>query len=302
MEDSLKKKVGIQGVSGSYHEIAAIFHFGIDNISTCPFETFSGLVESVEKKEIDFGLMAIENTVAGSLMPNYSLLMDGDVFIAGEVRLRIEHNLLALEGQTIEDIKEVYSHPMALMQCKKFFKQYPHIKLIESDDTANSARKIQQENLMGVGAVASSRAAGLFGLNNIAPGIETNKRNFTRFLVLKKKNGEMHNGDLKDKSNKVSISFSVKHETGCLSNVLSIFSFYNINLSKIQSIPIIGKEWQYHFLVDFTFEDYTSYTQSLVAIEPLTDELKVLGEYMRAENYYYSNDLTSDVNVEIKNY
>jgi len=298
MENYLNKKIAIQGGEGSFHEIASIFHFGNKNISTVPFETFIDLVDSVENHDVDGGLMAIENTVAGSLMPNYVLLEEREIFVVGEILLRIEQNLLAIDGQKIEDIKEVHSHPIALMQCARFFKDYPHIKLIESDDTANSARRISDQNLKGIGAIASQRAAGLFGLSVLESGIETNKRNFTRFLVLNSKLRK--NGDLYDKTilNKASISFSLIHKTGSLSKVLSIFSFYNINLSKIQSIPIIGKEWEYHFIVDLVFDDYDVYKQSLIAVQPLIDKLQVLGEYSKADKYYMSNEIATDINVQ----
>jgi len=298
MANNLKKQVAIQGGNGSFHEIASIFHFGVQNINTVPFETFSDMVDSIEKQEVDCGLMAIENTVAGSLLPNYALLEERDIFIEGEILLRIEQNLLALNGQEIKNINEVHSHPIALMQCAAFFKKHPHIKLIESDDTANSARRIQEGNLKGIGAIASQRAAGLFGLSVLESGIETNKRNFTRFLIIASKNAKQNQKEAPQVSNKASISFSLIHKTGCLSRVLSIFSFYNINLSKIQSIPIIGKEWEYHFIVDLVFEDYQIYKQSLVAIQPLIDELQVLGEYTKADDYYMSNAITSDVDIQ----
>ncbi|MFN8255117.1 MAG: prephenate dehydratase [Bacteroidales bacterium] len=298
MENQLKKKIAIQGGVGSFHEIASIFHFGYENIETVPFETFQGLVSAVESNKVDSGLMAIENTVAGSLMPNYVLLEERDIFVVGEILLHIEQNLLAIHGQKVEEIKEVHSHPIALMQCSRFFDNHHHIKLIETDDTANSARKIKDENLMGIGAIASQRAAGLFGLNVLEAGIETNKRNFTRFLVITNKNHS--NGNLLDpNTNKASISFSLAHKTGSLSKVLSIFSFYNINLSKIQSIPIIGKEWEYHFIVDLVYDDYDIYRQSLVAIKPLIDKLQVLGEYKKAEAYYHSNEILSDENGNV---
>lgn len=290
-----KKKIAIQGGIGSFHEIASIFHFGIENIDTVPFDSFPDLVDSVERNEVDFGLMAIENTVAGSLMPNYVLLEERKIFIVGEILLRIEQNLLALENQAVADIKEVHSHPIALMQCARFFKDHQHIKLIESDDTANSAKKISEEKLNGIGAIASQRAANLFGLAVLEYGIETNKRNFTRFLVIaniKSKHQKANDGLL---VNKASISFSLIHKTGSLSKVLSIFSFYNINLSKIQSIPIIGKEWEYHFIVDLVYDDYEIYEQSLLAVRPLIDKLQVLGEYVKADNYYLSNEISSVV-------
>jgi prephenate dehydratase len=179
------------------------------------------------------------------------------------------------------------------MQCARFFKDHHHIKLIESDDTANSAKKVSEEKLIGIGAIASQRAASLFGLSVLEYGIETNKRNFTRFLVIsdmKSKNQTANDSTL---LNKASISFSLIHKTGSLSKVLSIFSFYNINLSKIQSIPIIGKEWEYHFIVDLVYDDYEIYQQSLLAVRPLIDKLQVLGEYVKAGNYYMSNEISS---------
>lgn len=298
MDNYLKKKIAIQGGSGSFHEIAAIFKFGIEKINTIPFETFDEMVDTVENQDVDYGLMAIENTVAGSIMPNYALLKGRDIHVTGEIQLRIEQNLLALPGQKIEDIHEVHSHPMALMQCSAFFKKFPHIRLVESDDTANSARRIQENNLSGIGAIASQRAAGLFNLNVLQPGIETNKRNFTRFLVLNSRKSDTEIIEARRNANKASISFSLQHKTGSLANVLSIFSFYNINLSKIQSIPILGREWEYHFIVDFVYDDFEIYQQALVAIQPLIAELQVIGEYKKAEEYFDANKITSDLMVE----
>ncbi|RLD78394.1 MAG: prephenate dehydratase [Bacteroidetes bacterium] len=290
MENSSKLQVGIQGGAGSFHNISSLFHFGSE-CENVAFDSFSKLVDAIEKNELDAGLMAIENTVAGSLLPNYALLKDKSIQIIGEILLRIEQNLLVLPNQSITDITEVHSHPMALQQCAKFFKQYPHIKLIESEDTANSAKKIAEQNLKNIGAIASIKAADLFGLDVLNKSIETNKRNFTRFLILTNNSQLIAEHTIKSNLNKASISFSLPHEQGSLSSILSMFAFYKVNLTKIQSIPLIGKEWEYHFIVDFTFEDKKVFGQSLEAIKPLIAELQIYGIYEKAKDYYHSNNL-----------
>ncbi|OQY04824.1 MAG: hypothetical protein B6I20_02310 [Bacteroidetes bacterium 4572_117] len=295
MNNNSKLKIAIQGGAGSFHEISSIFHFGQD-IENIAFDSFAKLVDAIETNKLHAGLMAIENTVAGSLLPNYALLKDKDIQIIGEILLRIEQNLMALPNQSIEDIKEVHSHPMALQQCAKFFKQYPHIKLIESDDTANSAKRIAEQNLKNIAAIASTRAADLFGLQVLNKSIETNKRNFTRFLILTNNNQLKAEQTIQGNLNKASISFSLPHEQGSLSSILSMFAFYKINLTKIQSIPIIGKEWEYHFIVDFTFNDRKVFGQSLDAIKPLISELQIYGIYEKAEKYYHSNKLDTNKN------
>lgn len=302
MDNNSNLKVAIQGGEGSFHEISSIFHFGQD-IENVAFDSFSKLVDAIEANELDAGLMAIENTVAGSLMPNYALLKDKNIQIIGEILLRIEQNLMALPNQSIEDIKEVHSHPMAFQQCAKFFKQYPHIKLIESDDTANSAKRISEQGLKNVAAIASIRAADLFGLNVLNKSIETNKRNFTRFLIITNNNQLKTEQTIKSNLNKASISFSLPHEQGSLSSILSMFAFYKVNLTKIQSIPLIGKEWEYHFIVDFTFDDRKVFGQSLEAIKPLISELQIYGIYEKAEKYYHTNELESvnDLQMEVRN-
>ena len=187
---------------------------------------------------------------------------------------------MVLPGQKIEDVKEVHSHPMALMQCEAFFKNYPHIKLIESDDTALSAREIAENKLHSIGAVAPALAAELYGLEILFSSIETNKKNFTRFLIVSDR-GKTEVADLviNNQVNKSSLAFSLDHEEGSLSKVLTILAFYNINLTKIQSNPVVGHEWEYIFYIDLTFQSYTRYLQSLDAIRPLCKKLRVLGEY-----------------------
>jgi prephenate dehydratase len=187
---------------------------------------------------------------------------------------------VALPGQTIDDIKEVYSHPMAILQCQKFFEDYPDIKLIDSNDTALSAKKIQNEKLKNIGAIASRLANEKYGLEILFAGIETNKKNYTRFLILGEKNGDNHPSVV----NKSSLHFTVSHKFGSLAKVLTTFSFYNINLSKIQSMPIVGKEWQYQFYADVEFDDYEIYRQSLEAVKLFTGELNILGEYKKGKS------------------
>ncbi len=269
------KKVAIQGGTGAFHEIAARNYFDFD-IEIVPCETFENITDLLARKEIDFGIMAIENTVAGSLIPNYVLLKESPVKIVGEEYLRIKQNLIALPGQKIEDLTEVHSHYMAIAQCRKFFKQYAEIKLVESIDTALSAQLIGEKKLVGKGAIASDLAAEMFGLEILAPGIETNKRNYTRFLILTHRDSE---DNLPEDISKASICFSLPNYQGRLSQVLSVLAFYDLDLTKIQSMPIVGKEFQYFFYVDLAFTDYQKYTQGLDAIKPLIVDLLILGEY-----------------------
>lgn len=287
------KKVAIQGGAGSNHEIAAKAFFNTDDIEMVPCQTFEELFSTLKADNSIYGIMAIENTLVGSILQNYTLLKDSGLVIIGEYKLRIKHQLLALPNQSIDDVKEVHSHPMALAQCRDFFKQYPHIKLIASDDTALSAKWITDNKLEGMAAIAPELAAEKYQLEILARDIETNKRNFTRFLIISDK-GKMEVEDLliNDKVNKSSIVFALPHSEGSLSKVLSILAFYNINLSKIQSLPIVGHEWEYLFFIDLVFEDYNRYLQSLDAIRPLTKGLKNLGEYHVGRRSYdtVSND------------
>lgn len=275
----MTKKIAIQGVPGAFHEIAAKQYFVNEEIDVLPCHTFEDLFDSVEQSKADFGIVAIENSVAGGLLPNYSLLRDSKFDIIGEVYLRVEQNLMVLPNQKIEDIKEVHSHHMAISQCRPFFKKYPHVNLIESEDTALSAQYIRDKQITNRGAIASKLAAEMYGLEIIEGSIETNKKNFTRFLIVQKEKAEKDESSL----SKSSICFSLPHEEGSLSQVLSVFSFYKINLSKIQSLPIVGELWEYLFYVDLVFDDYERYKQALNAIKPLTKELEILGEYIKGD-------------------
>ncbi len=276
-KEQKKLRIAIQGGYGAFHEIAARQYFETDQIEIVPRRTFKDIFKTLKERQSDFGIMAIENSVAGSILPNYTLLMESGKKIIGEIFLRIRQNLVVLPGQDLKDIKEVYSHPMAILQCQTFFEKQPGIRLIESADTAMSAKEISDKELMGVGAIASDLAAEKYNLEIIAGGIETNKVNYTRFLILS------DNGNINKNSgnNKASLFFSLSHKIGSLSKILSILSYYEMNLTKIQSMPIIGKEWDYHFYIDMLFEEEGLYRQVLDAIRPFTGELGILGEYRK---------------------
>lgn len=272
------KKVAIQGIAGAYHEIAAKAYFEGEEIEIVACHTFSDVFSAMRKDNTLFGIIAIENTIAGSLLQNHNLLRESDTCIIGEIKLRISHCLAALPGQTLEDIREVHSHPIALMQCEDYIVSHPEWKAIEKEDTALSAKQIQENQLTGCAAICSKAAAKAYGLNVLASGIETNKRNFTRFLVISDRwNAEQFINQ--QEINKSSIVFTTSHEVGALSQILSVLSFYNNNLTKIQSMPIMGHEWEYLFFIDLTFDDLMRYKQSLDAIRPLTKNLRILGEY-----------------------
>lgn len=277
------KKVAIQGGLGAYHEIAARNYFADDEVSILSCLTFRDIFAEAKKDPSLIGVMAIENTIAGGLLPNHDLLKLNDLWIVGECKLRISHSLAALPGQAITDIKEVTSHPMALMQCDDFLDTLKGVKVVEHEDTALAAKEIAENNLHGVAAICSSYAAELYDLEVLASGIETNKRNFTRFLILAQQ--EMLAELQKNNNiNKSSLVFVLPHTEGSLSRVLSVLSFYGVNLTRIQSLPILGREWEYQFYIDLTFSDYERYKQSIEAIMPLVADLKVLGEYSKSKN------------------
>lgn len=274
------KKIAIQGVKGCFHEQAARLFYQdhghiVPDIVECL--TFDGLYRTMDTGVADAAVMAIENTVSGGLLPNFELLRKHDRKIKGEVFLRIQQNLMALPGQTIEDIKEVRTHYMAINQTREFFKDYPWIRLVESEDTAKSAADVAEGGLTGVGAVASVLAADLYGLEILAESIETYKQNFTRFLVL-----DDALDVAADQIDKSSICFTLPHTPGSLAHVLTILSFYGMNLTRIQSLPIPGHQWQYFFYVDIKFDDYVRYEQALAAVRPLMEDLNILGEYKSA--------------------
>lgn len=272
------KKIAIQGVSGAFHEIAAKEYFKNEEIEIVPCDTFKDLFRRMNEQKDLLGIIAIENTIAGSLLQNHDLLRKSGCLIIGEHKLRIEHNLAVLPGQKIEDIKEVLSHPIALMQCEDFLDQHKEFKVIETEDTALSAKHIAEKQIKGAAAICSLSAAKIYGLEILAKGIETNKHNFTRFLIIAQadKAAKMTADKLLNKSTLV---FTLTHEEGSLSKVLTILSFYQNNLTKIQSLPIIGREWEYRFYINLTFKNYKKYRQSLDAVRPLLKDFMILGEY-----------------------
>ena len=273
----MEKKIAIQGISGSFHEIAARHYFAGENLNLIQCSSFNALFDALKFGEASVAVVAIENSVAGSIIPNYAHIKDSGLNIIGEVYLRIEQHLAALPGQTIDTITEIHSHPMAIEQCTEYLNPLRRkgIRIIDSEDTALSARRISSEKLHHIAAISSRLAADMYHLDILAEGIETNKKNFTRFLIL---SGEENHPEYTT-PNKSSICFKLPHEQGSLSQALSVLAFYKINLTKIQSLPIVGQEWQYLFYVDLAFSDYDKYRLSLKAIEPLTNELQILGEY-----------------------
>ena len=281
------KKVAIQGFSGCFHEQAARDFYcagtagsarPAEDIAIVACATFDDLFQALAEGRADAAVMAIENTISGGLLPNFDLLRRNPLPVKGEIYLQIRQNLMALPGQRREDIREVRTHYMAINQTRAFFeRECPWIKMVESEDTAGSAAEIAREGLRGVGAVASELAAREFGLEILAPGIETFHDNFTRFLILDDAI-RVPQADI----DKASLCFTLPHKPGSLAHILTILSFYYMNLTRIQSLPIPGKRWQYFFYIDIKFESYERYTQALSAVRPLIDDLRVLGEYTAA--------------------
>ena len=280
----MSRRVAIQGVPGCYHDAAARGYFAGEQVTPVPCDTFPALFESMADDASLLGIVAIENTIAGSLLANHELLRQSNLAIVGEYKMRISHVIAALPGQTIDELSEVNSHPMALLQCEQYIRRHPNLKVIETFDTAGSALEIAERQLTGHAAICGEYAAELYGLNILDRGIETNKRNFTRFLVMADPITAAEMRPAGTDPDKSSIVFSLPHTQGALSKVLTIFSFYDINLSKIQSLPIIGREWEYRFYVDLTFDNYTRYRQSIDAVRPLINDFKILGEYMECRN------------------
>ncbi len=272
------KRIAIQGLIGSFHDIAANQYFDGEQVQLICCATFEEVFENIKRDPTVIGMMAIENTIAGSLLHNYELLRDSGTTVVGEHKLHISHCICCLPEDDWDTIQEVHSHPVALMQCRGFLSGHPRMKAVESEDTAGSAKEIAEGQHRGWAAICSASAARLYGMKIMEDHIEDNKHNFTRFLVVCNPRKADFLRSL-DRTNKSSLVFSLPHEEGSLSQVLSILSFYKINMTKIQSLPIIGHEWEYMFYVDVTYDNLTRYRQSIDAIAPLTKELKILGEY-----------------------
>ena len=278
------KQIAIQGIQGSFHDIASHQFFEGEEIDLRCCSTFEDLFDSIREDSTIIGMVAIENTIAGSLLHNYELLREAPVTIVGEHKLRIKHSIICLPEDNLDDIKEVHSHPVALMQCRDFLSKHPTIKVVEASDTAGAAYTISKNQMHGHAAIGSSALAKLYGMKVLEEGIETNKHNFTRFLVVASPTRANLIRDIRS-TDKASIVFALPHEEGSLSQVLSVLTFYKLNLTKIQSLPIIGREWEYLFYVDIQFTDYTRYSQGIDAIRPLTSDLKILGEYIHGKEW-----------------
>ena len=275
----MEQTIAIQGVQGSNHHKVAQLYFG-EEVQLDECLSFDALVHSLTHEKSSYAIMALENTIAGSIIPNYALIDANNIHINGEYYLNIHHHLMALPNQTIEDISEVCSHPMALLQCKEYFKQYPHIKLVEDVDTAAVARRIQEKQLKGIAAIATKTAAELFELNVLSSKIQTITSNATRFVILQKQ--KPTNGI--DQIDKASLRFELDHKRGSLATVLNVMSDCKLNLTKIQSLPIIETPWKYAFFVDVTFESYEDYTKAISVLEIMSTTLKILGTYKNQRN------------------
>lgn len=267
-------KIAIQGIKGSFHHQVAQEYFGEDvQVDECL--SFEELVDSLLSGKTDQAVMAIENSIAGPIIPNYALIDKNNLHIIGEHYLRIHQNLMALACQKIEDITEVHSHPMALLQCMDFLKKYPNIKRVEDKDTAETARRIKQNNIKGIAAIASKTAAKMYDLEILAPEIQTINDNMTRFVILKKENSFVPQEEI----NRASLKFELDHKRGSLAAVLNVLSDCKMNLTKIQSLPKIETPWKYSFFVDVTFEKYSDYAKTKSLLEIMAEYFKVLGEY-----------------------
>lgn len=274
----METKIAIQGIKGSFHHQVAGEYFGAE-VALEECMSFPVLVQSLVQNRTDLAIMALENSIAGSIIPNYALIDHNNLHIIGEYYLNIHMNIMALDGQTINDIKEVHSHPMALLQCSEFFRQHPHLKLVESADTAETARQINEGKLMGIAAVGSPIAAQMFGLHILAAGIHNIKNNQTRFVILKTQNKVIP----KEEINKASLKFELDDTPGSLATLLNVMNNCKLNLTKIQSMPIAETPFKYSFFVDVTFEKYKHYDKAKAIIELMTTHFKVLGEYKNGQ-------------------
>ena len=268
----LKKNIAIQGISGSFHEEAAVVFFKNEDVNFIYCDTFSQVFNSL-KDENTLGVIAIENSLAGSILPNYGAIQAQQLNIIGETYNRIEQNLMVLPKSNFDNIKEIWSHPMALRQCQPFLDNHPQIKSVEKEDTAKSAKIIKENNLEHVAAIASKTAAKMYDLNILQESIESNKMNFTRFLLLSKLNIAIK------EPNKATLCFSVSNTAGSLAKVLSILAEKGLNLTKIQSHPKIGKKWEYFFYVDLLFKDLVVFHDAINQLNDFVTELNVLGLY-----------------------
>ena len=271
------QKIAIQGIPGSNHHMVAEAYFG-KGVDLLPCLSFHALVDSLLEGEAAQAVMAIENSIAGSIIPNYALIHDNSLHIIGEYYLNVHHHLMALPGQELLAIREVHSHPMALLQCREYLKRQRGIKMVEDVDTADTARRIEEHKLQGIAAIAPVRAAELYGLEILSSEIQTIKNNATRFVILKRENKVLPQEEI----DKASIRFLTDHKRGSLATVLNVMSDCNLNLTKIQSLPVIETPWKYAFFVDVTFEDYTYFAKAKALLEIMSEDFQILGEYKNA--------------------
>ena len=273
------KIVAIQGVKGSFHDLVANEYFG-NQISVKPSDTFDGCVEYLIEQKVDAVVMALENSIAGSIIPNYALIHNHNLQIVGEHYLNVQHHLMCLKNQDISEIKEVQSHPMALLQCKAFFKNYSHIKLVEAKDTALVAENIAKKQIKGVAAIASQRAADLYDLKILKESIQTINHNETRFVIAQQKS----DFEIPKYINKASLRFELSHKRGSLATILNVLSDCKLNLTKIQSLPKIDTPWKYGFFIDVTFDDYEDFKKAKSIVSIMAENFEILGEYKNAKS------------------
>jgi prephenate dehydratase len=270
----MKKAIAIQGIRGAFHHEAAVLFFkeGFDIVECFHFQE---LIDAVEKGLATRAVMAVENSLVGSILPNLSIIRNSTLHITGEIYIRISQNLMALQGESLSTLKEVHSHPMAIMQCEHFFHRHPGIRLVESADTALSAREIKKNNLKGIGAIGSETAAQIYGLEVLSHSIETNKKNYTRFLVLG------HNGNALNTSSpvKASIAFVASHVPGSLAGILQQLAHAGVNLSMLQSLPLIGANWEYIFHADMVFRDAAHAREVISELRKTLQAIWVMGIY-----------------------
>ncbi|MDX9882439.1 MAG: prephenate dehydratase [Prolixibacteraceae bacterium] len=272
------KKIAIQGIAGSFHEDAARKYFGDEEIDVVECRSFQSVCELIDADKVDIAVMAIENSIAGSILQNYSLIRDYHLRVIGELYIHIQMNLMMLPGAKKEDIKTIYSHPIAIRQCIEYIEKYfPEAKIRENQDTAASGKLLVEEQLTDAAAIGNLRTAEIYGLNVLETNIETNKKNYTRFWILSKHSTQS------DHNNKASLCFEVGHYYGALARVLNIFAENKINLNKIQSVPILGKPNEYTMHVDVEWDNIVNYERAIHSILKNVSSLSILGEYVRGE-------------------
>lgn len=267
-------KVAIQGIPGSFHHQVALDVYG-SAVEISGFPIFDEVAKAVQLGQVDIGVMAIENSIAGAILPNYDLIDRFGLFIESEYYLPISHNLMVLSGTSLQDLREVQSHPMAILQCQKFFDSYPNIQLTAEKDTASVAKKISENKLTGIGAIASKKAAEIYGLDILEADIQSFKENYTRFILLKS-----NNTNTEQNPSKSSLKITIKNEKGGLAKLLTTLADHDLDLSKIQSIPVMERPWDYAFFIDVLISDNEQYKHALKMVEVSGATVKILGEYM----------------------